>query len=1338
MLTEFFNTPDPVQTPAAMNERAGLRDATLAFGKMKMVQGRAFSTGQSRKNGTPTYKSWLNLNGRKFLVEQLPLSAMAGDLKALLATATSAGARNSTGNDVGVVSAKRLLPPPHEFSPSAHAIQTASIDSNQKPGLVLDYSIVGFDDMDVTFSGDSTWYVSDAEYLDGTVTFEGGTVIKYAPGAALYIDADSEIKDSAAAYRPVIFTAMDDDTAGETIGGSTGTPTGYYADPALSEDSALYQAFSNLRISYAYQALEIIGNHDGVFFYDMQLVNCSNGVKTSGASVYFYNVLFADVGRCFNEGDSSRIDVQNGTFCNAAYLTWATSSGFEFNATNCIFAGVDDLEYSLDDYTVISGDHNGFTHSPAFGANTVSAANPFQTVGTGSYYLADGSAYHNAGTPVIDPAWQAELQRKTTHPPLVYSNEIFSADQNFNPQAARDTGAAPDLGYHYDPLDYVFIGCQVQASLTFTASTAAGWYVGSDAGGAADAAGLICSSNATVTFDGTATAPCWWTRYSNVQEGNGNWPVQNLHNDGAGIMAYNSGAFDLQNSAHITARFTRFAGTPAFDKIVQSWWPLVFTATDCEFYHGNCRDNYTTFALTNCLVFRCVLGDFVGRTNYPGLFLRNCTLIGGVLTEYHLSPYTNWPVWIENCAFDGTDLHSDVHDYSGGNTNVTYCDYNAFLTNADRLPMHGAHDVTNLVSFNWQEGVLGGFYLPTNSLLINAGSRSAADAGLDAYTTQTSQNNDSGTVDIGYHYPVLTPPTAYDAPYEQTCQNTPLDVPLNNYASDSYGLPLTYIIVTPPAYGTLSNAGSGHFIYTPGSGFTGTDTFTFKVNDGFLDSNTATATITVGDQNIVPLYAYQLLMTGTNQPLSISLAASSPLNCTNPFAYTIVDPPADGTLTGSGANRTYTPDTDFEGPDQFTCYVSDGVWSNSCVIYIYVAAGQQLTAVSTGGSAILLGWSLDAELDYWLSPQNWEIYRSTMPGVFTTNDLVYSGSITYTYPSFQITYLDHSATPGDVYYYEVRFDYEDIGNDVEGIHPIMAVESPWSNVAAVTNDCPADTDHALWVNYGPTPQQMAQWIMGTNPVMVMNATYTGAQVAKGIFGNGSGVGLPTGAPGLPIDAGVILANGPITNAIGPNDDNGGGAARNSLSNLGQPGDVDLNNLVGDSGTEDAAVLEFDIVATNSFTLRFQYIYASEEYPEWIGSYNDPMAIFVSTNFDGTNWVNSITNDIALVPGTTNVPVSVRTINGGCVSDYYGNYDSPTNVQYYVDNDDPYYSAATNAAASPVYNLQYDGFTTLLTAQVVISANVTNHVKIAIADDANYVGDADYDSAVFIKAQTPCN
>ena len=112
----------------------------------------------------------------------------------------------------------------------------------------------------------------------------------------------------------------------------------------------------------------------------------------------------------------------------------------------------------------------------------------------------------------------------------------------------------------------------------------------------------------------------------------------------------------------------------------------------------------------------------------------------------------------------------------------------------------------------------------------------------------------------------------------------------------------------------------------------------------------------------------------------------------------------------------------------------------------------------------------------------------------------------------------------------------------------------------------------------------------------------------------------------------------------------------ALQTLANEAILDLDNLVGGSGTKDAAVLEFDIISTNAFTLKFQYVFASEEYPEFINDFNDPMAIFVSTNRIGTNWIYSITNDLALVP-RTNLPVSVNNINGGCISDAEGGSDT---------------------------------------------------------------------------------
>ncbi|MEK7325430.1 MAG: Ig-like domain-containing protein, partial [Chloroflexota bacterium] len=56
---------------------------------------------------------------------------------------------------------------------------------------------------------------------------------------------------------------------------------------------------------------------------------------------------------------------------------------------------------------------------------------------------------------------------------------------------------------------------------------------------------------------------------------------------------------------------------------------------------------------------------------------------------------------------------------------------------------------------------------------------------------------------------------------------------------------LTAILVDAPAHGTVTLNADGSFTYTPASGFSGTDTFTYKANDGFVDSNIAAVTITV-------------------------------------------------------------------------------------------------------------------------------------------------------------------------------------------------------------------------------------------------------------------------------------------------------------------------------------------------------------------------------------------------------------------------------------------------------------------------------------------------------------
>ncbi|MDN5865487.1 MAG: outer membrane beta-barrel protein, partial [Gammaproteobacteria bacterium] len=88
------------------------------------------------------------------------------------------------------------------------------------------------------------------------------------------------------------------------------------------------------------------------------------------------------------------------------------------------------------------------------------------------------------------------------------------------------------------------------------------------------------------------------------------------------------------------------------------------------------------------------------------------------------------------------------------------------------------------------------------------------------------------------------PPVAEDGTLT-TEVNTAKDGTL--VATDPDGDPLTFSIVSQPSHGgvTLDDASTGAYTYTPDTGYSGNDSFTFKASDGVADSNTATIAITV-------------------------------------------------------------------------------------------------------------------------------------------------------------------------------------------------------------------------------------------------------------------------------------------------------------------------------------------------------------------------------------------------------------------------------------------------------------------------------------------------------------
>ena len=172
-------------------------------------------------------------------------------------------------------------------------------------------------------------------------------------------------------------------------------------------------------------------------------------------------------------------------------------------------------------------------------------------------------------------------------------------------------------------------------------------------------------------------------------------------------------------------------------------------------------------------------------------------------------------------------------------------------------------------------------------------------------------------------------------------------VPVTLSYSDPDGPgPYTFTITQAPAQGAVSGSGANR-TYTANTNATGTDTFRWKVNDGLVDSNIATVTITIGTGNQPPVASNQSVTTTEGKAVSIPLSYNDPDNGPSPYTFTITQNPSNGTVVPDnlGSNdHTYTPNAGFTGTDTFKWKVNDGAAdSNVATVTITVNAN------TTGG-----------------------------------------------------------------------------------------------------------------------------------------------------------------------------------------------------------------------------------------------------------------------------------------------------------------------------------------------------------------------------------------------------
>lgn len=158
-------------------------------------------------------------------------------------------------------------------------------------------------------------------------------------------------------------------------------------------------------------------------------------------------------------------------------------------------------------------------------------------------------------------------------------------------------------------------------------------------------------------------------------------------------------------------------------------------------------------------------------------------------------------------------------------------------------------------------------------------------------------------------------------------------------------------------------------------------------------------------------------------------------------------------------------------------------------------------------------------------------------------------------------------------------------------------------------------------------------------------------------------------------------------------------------------------LVGTT-INNVAAMQFTFVPLGD-SIKFKYVFASEEYNEYVNSINDGFGFFISGPRPGGGFY--VDQNIAIVPGTLTTPVTINNVNNG---NAFGCTFGPcTNCAYYNDN---------LCAGSPtITNFCFDGFTDPLTARAAVIPCSTYTLKFAIANAM----DQAFQSAVFLEARS---
>lgn len=768
-------------------------DSELNFGDLVFAQGKAYTAADTNSDdGVLAAKDFITVEGgRRFLIESVEFPTIENAIKALPENDGNTPHAINTTRKLNSKRAYASISQPAQQGARAQAKSGKKLErvaslafDRTKPGVVIDYHALIA--TDCTLNSGVTYYVNGSFVCSGPFVVNGGAIVKFKTDASITLNGT--VTCNTGPYDPAIFTAIKDDSVGECL--QSVDPTAYSqaslvngcANPALCLKYPNSVALNNLWFAYCKLAINLLGSSSSyvsttLAVSDSQLVNCVQGVSISissggcgaggAAAMNISNSLFDNVKSAvlMNSPATGFAFTGNLTHCTISKSQYLFSQscgcGAQLNIKNSILAGTTAWSSigAGGRAPVFSGLNNGFYNNGQIGTIGTGFVNattsPFvpsgcategnidvtKPGGAGAYYLLDNSNFRDAGTTAIDAAILADIAKKTTLAPVLL-NTVNSADVTLSPnpkitdqpRILADSDVHPDLGYHYDIIDYMTWGYTINnAALTIDPGTTIGSYY-HDA---------ICLSQSTrITCLGEPNHPIRFVDYLRVQE----QPLEIGRTYALPINCYRTTPEFKGTSAQF--RFTEFKRlfgprmAPNYSTFYTDDSHLFnpLSVRDCSFTGSAGISLWAAPTEGSYNFFNNVFaGDFLTFGNSDQMTFCNNLVKNG-------STMFAGPSLVKNNAFDS----SDIEDWIGDGTVVH--DHNAYInTPSQDFPSSAANGDVTLSSFTYGTGPLGRYYQVSTGLK-DKGSCTANTVGLFHYTTQLDQTKEeTSTVDIGYH-----------------------------------------------------------------------------------------------------------------------------------------------------------------------------------------------------------------------------------------------------------------------------------------------------------------------------------------------------------------------------------------------------------------------------------------------------------------------------------------------------------------------------------------------------------------------------------------------------------